>query len=547
MLCELAIHDFALIDRLHLTFSEGLTVLTGETGAGKSIILDALGLALGDRASPKFIRQGSPAARVSAVFEGKTLESLRPFLQAKGLPIQDTLILRREMESSGKNRCYVNDEPTNVNTLAELGEHLVDIHGQHEHQSLLKTKEQLALLDSFGDLEGLREKVEKAYGQWKDLTKEQQERILSEKERAQKSDLYSYQWQEIESAKLSATEEEELEKILPQVKNQDKLNSYARTAYEALSTSERSLASRILSAKRELEKMSQWGSDQSPAIELLDSVLIPLEEVTRRLEKMLGHALDPQEIDRILGRLDKISKLKRKYGKNVPEILEYAKKIKSEWEALEHYEETSQDLLQRLQQAQQVLSEETKKLSKKRKEAAARLQKQVEEQARQLGLPHFRFQVEFVPLADGMENVEFLMAANPGEGLKPLRQIASGGEMSRVMLALKTVLAESDKIPILIFDEIDAGVGGPMGEVIGQKLKYLAGRRQILCVTHLAQIASCAHNHFHVSKSVAQGRTATSVTLLQGPSRVEEVARMLGGQKLTDAGRKHAEEMLFSA
>lgn len=544
----------ALIDRLRVEWAEGLNVLTGETGAGKSIILEALGLALGERASTQFIRQGETAARVTAVFSLPKNPALKKLLKEKGLSSDQDLLLRRELDASGKSRAYVNDEPVSLATLFEIGEYLVDIHGQHEHQRLLKPAEQRALLDAFGNHEMLLEEIEKAYQDWSAAQAESDRLKMDGKDRAGRLDLLSFQWKEIEAAALKAGEEEEWERLLPQLKNSEKLRSLSEEAYSLLYGDEAAVLTRVGSIQRILGSMKALGSPSDEQIHLLEETVPLLEEVKHYLDGILSRAdTDPAQVDRALGRLDLIGRLKRKYGASTAEIIAHGEKIKTEWEFLSRYEENQAATSQKLEEARTVVLALSQKLSQKRKRAAERLARLVEKEGKDLGLAlRFECQIETTldengspkPGPNGTDTIEFLMAANPGEPLKPLRQTASGGEMSRIMLALKTVLAASDQTPVLVFDEIDAGVSGPMAQVVGRKLQQLGETRQILCVTHMPQIASLAHRHVHVSKDVKDGRTQTRVQPLDPAERVEEIARMLGGQKLTPASVQHAKEML---
>lgn len=556
MLTSLSIKNFALIEDLSLDFSAGLNAITGETGAGKTIILDALSLALGGKAKADQLRHGAPRLSVSADFNGPS-KRLKRLLIELGLAgeKEEGVLLRREVDPSGRSRSFVNDQPVNLTTLARLGELLVDLHGQHDHQLLLKTAEQREILDTFGHLEPAREDVQAAYAHWRDLVNEKEALALSEQERTQRLDLYKFQLKELQTAKPRAGEDEELDQLLPQLKNAERLKTGATEAYDNLYGDEGGAVEKVLRAKRQVENLQALGADLGSAADMLGEALVRLEESARAIDDFQSKLdLDPSRADEVLGRMDLLARLKKKYGPSLEDVVAHQKKIEDELDRLENLEASTQDLADRLKAAETSLRSSSQKLTQGRAAAAKKFSDAVEKELRDVGLgaAHFVVAVEKGETftASGADQVEFRFSPNPGEGLKSLAEVASGGELSRVMLALKTVLAKADPVPTLVFDEIDAGVGGATGGVVGKKLAFLGKTHQVLCITHLAAIAAQADAHFSVEKEVKKDRTHARVARLSEEDRVREVARLLGG---VDASGKnpvsvqHAKALLAEA
>lgn len=563
MINFLSIKNFALIEDVLLEFSGGLNVLTGETGAGKTIVLDALGLLLGGKAGAQTLRQNAPRLSVAAGF-GPLSRRVKKILQELELSVEgDELLVRREVDSSGRSRAFVNDQPVNLSTLARLGEVLVDLHGQHEHQLLLKSAEQRDLLDDFGKLESQRAVVSESYVHWRDLMSEREALSLSVQERQQRIDLYQYQLKELDAANLKPGEDEELELLLPQLKNADKLKTLSGEAYDALN-GEDSALDRLLHAKKSLEALVSLGIELNDVSDLLEEARLRVEESAQRLDAIHREVnLDPQRLDEVLSQMDRLSRLKKKYGPELADVIAHQQKIRAELKHLENAEERTQDVDQRLAEAEKKLSADCAALSKARSAAAKKLAETAEKEFKDLGLSRAALEIDVsrhetenapgrskkpVYGAHGYDNIEFLFTPNPGEGRKPLAAVASGGELSRVMLALKTVLAKSDPVGTLVFDEIDAGVGGDLGAAIGRKMSRLGKTHQVLCITHLAPIAACGDTHFYVEKEVKSGRTRTVVRKLDEESRIAEVARMLGGAGEKSSARstslQHAKALL---
>jgi DNA repair protein RecN (Recombination protein N) len=561
MLKELNIKNFAIIDQLRVEFAPGLNVFTGETGAGKSIVVDALNLALGERASADLIRTGCQEAVVEAAFElnhDGTAE-IKAMLTEQGIKMDsgEDLIVRRVLSSSGKNKVYINGSLANLATLAALGAILADIHGQHEHQSLLSLERQMEMLDSFGGTAGLREELADTYRRLQDIRKELAEREAGERDRAQREDLLRYQKNEIEAATLKPGEDEGLANEQKILANSEKLAGLSRAADEALYTSDGSVLSGLKKAMTHLREIAVIDNRLTPVLELCETGRAQIEEAAREVSSYADRMeFDPLKLEQIGDRLDLIQKLKKKYGGTIPEILAFGGKASAELTRMERSTEEIERLKSQIQTIKSGLTATAQELTKRRNAAARELEKKIEAELAHLGMKKTVLSVKITqePGDDtldgrklgprGADRVEFLISPNPGEEPKPLAKIASGGELSRTMLAFKTILVEGDSIPTLVFDEVDAGIGGAVAEEVGRKLKRVATKRQVFCITHLPQIASMATSHYGVAKSVKSDRTSTEVRLLGKKERVDEIARMLGGKTITEATIKHAEEMI---
>jgi DNA repair protein RecN (Recombination protein N) len=551
MLLNLSIKNLALIEELRLEFAAGLTVFTGETGAGKSIILESVGLLLGGRAAAQVVRKGTSRCLIAGEFSLTAAPAVQRLLEEAALtnPDGETLLIRREIDSTGKSRAFVNDRPVSNATLAAIGEGLIDIHGQHDHQSLLVPAEQRRLLDGYGIPEKLRVAVAETYARWRDLCGKRDSRQLSEQERARMADLYRFQLNELAEAKLVPGEDEEIEELLPRLKNADKLRALSNEADQILYDSDGAVLEKLGKAQRLVENIQNLGGALPETAEALKTASCTLEEVARDLERFRDALpADPQKLEELLERQDLIHRLKRKYGQTIADMLAFKDRITAELATLENHSQSLQELESAITATTDELHTRCAALHDARARAAEKLSRIVQKELGDLGMKKARFSVTVEqvaePARDGWDRVVFLFSANPGEDVQPLKDIASGGEMSRVMLALKTALAAADCVPVLIFDEIDAGIGGPMGQVIGTKMQALAKKYQILCITHLPQIAACGTTHLTVAKETKAGRTFTTVTALTESTRTEEIARMLSGTTITPAARKHAEEII---
>jgi DNA repair protein RecN (Recombination protein N) len=545
MLKELRIKNLAVIDDLTVRFERGFNVLTGETGAGKSIIVDALGLALGSRAQSDLVRSGEKETIVQAYFEveGNNISDL-------GIDISDSLILRRSVSTGGKSRAYINDTMVSLQSLVEVGKSLIDIHGQHEHQSLLSMDKQRFLLDSYGKLHGDRGMVGSLYGEVQTLKKEKDDLQQRVKERAHRFDLLRFQMNEIDAACLRPGEKETLTEEKMILLNLSRLKELTELAYSMLYGSEGSCTERLSSVIAKVREMSSLDQNASDTLNLLESALPFIEDSAISLRNFKDrYDLEPHRLSEVEERLEFIKKLERKYGEGIETILGYRDEAEKELKALELTDERLDSLEAELKEKGERLTKTAFSLSGKRKKVAQRIEELVRNELRDLAFRNAEFRIDMrqePTSSTGIDRVEFLFSANPGEPPKPLAKVASGGELSRVMLALKSILAGVDNIPILIFDEVDAGIGGRTAESVGKKLKAISRKHQVLCTTHLPQIASLGDFHLKIDKRQKGERVHVEAKDLTGEERLDEIARMLSG-KITEVSLKHAQELLRSA
>jgi len=559
MLCELRIKDFTIIDDLSIVFGPGLNVLTGETGAGKSIIVDAIGVLLGEKASQDFIRTGSGEARIEARFDPSDIAALREI----GVDGSDGIILRR-LIGKGKGRAYINDTPVSLQTIAAVGKELVDIHGQHEHQSLLRKESHLAFVDTFGDLSVEAASLQSLYHDVAAL----RERVLQirekARERTQRSEFLRFQINEITAASLKEGEKQTLGEERAILLNANKLRESAETAYALLYDSEGSTLEKISRAVVLVRDMAQIDRNAEEGLSLLHSAIPLVEDASLTIRKLRDtYDIDPGRLTNVEDRLELIKKLEKKYGEGVEGILQYFEDAQEELQGLEHAEEQKDECERELSATEEQLLKLAGELSKKRRNAADRMMKLADHELIELGFQKADFRTEFRQRREvgptGIDEVEFLFSANPGEPPKPLVKVASGGELSRIMLGLKCLEigkqrgadggkagahAGCSAVPLtLIFDEVDAGIGGVTAQHVAARLDDLSGNYQIFCITHLPQIAAFADHHLKVEKELTKKGVKVRVETLYGEKRREELARMLGG-RVTDRSLRHAEEML---
>jgi DNA repair protein RecN (Recombination protein N) len=561
MLRELRIKNFAVIDEIALELGAGFNILTGETGAGKSIILNALGLISGNRVNTEIIRHGEEEASVEALF-AELPGAVKQKLQDAGYEIDDELIVKRVVSRSGKNRIYVGGSLCPLNVLAEVGNLLVHIYGQHEHHTLLKPESHLLLLDSFGGLAEsageMRAKYRAMATAWHNL---KQARELLEQRKKQK-ELLAAQAGEISNARLRPEEEEELQAKKNILVHAEKLYQGCLEGEELLYEGDDALVGRLGRYGNKLRDLASIDSGLKSTVDLVDSALAQLIEANSELRRYGERVhFEPGALEQIEDRLEVIRRLKRKYNGSVQDILGMQIKIEEELQALQHSEEEIPQLERSFEATRQAAWEAAGILSLERNKVAKRLKKEMEKEVKGLGMPETLFEVRLLELDEkqdeppflvggkklteqGIDEIEFYFSPNPGEPAKPMAKIASGGELSRLMLAIKSLVLGPGEIPTLLFDEVDAGIGGSVAETVGKKLKRVASSHQVICVTHLPQIAALADTHHVVLKEVVRGRTVTTVKELKGSERVNEVARMLGGIKITDKTRRHAEEMV---
>ncbi len=557
MLAELRIVNFALIEQLSLQFQSGFTVLTGETGAGKSLLIDAIALLVGGRASTDQIRSGEDEAHLEAAFH---LPDTHPLLRR--LKLQDIigqneseLILKRVLSRSGRHRVYVNGSLCPLRVLEELGGTLVDIHGQHEQQSLLATAKQLDALDGFGRLDELRRTYEKSYQGWKELHRQLDALQRDLLDRTRREDLVRFQVQEIEQAGLLPDEEERLRGERQRLVHAHRLRELAHEAHDELQADEQAVLSKLGRIGRTLAELAQIDPAMGDCEQAARESAIPLKELAGRLRDYAERLeADPDRQVAVEDRLDLIQRLKKKYGGSVEAVIDTGRRAQEELQLLGNHHERTAELTARLDDETSRLHRLAQQLSKKRIDAAKQMTKLVGAELAALKMEQAIFQV-LVTIDEsteglgpaGRDRVEFLLSSNPGEPPKPLGRVASGGELSRIMLALKTVLAEMDQVPVLVFDEIDTGVGGAVAAAMGTRLRKLGSFHQVFCITHLPQVASQAEHHLLVEKGVDSQRTSTSVRTLKGMGQEEEIARMLGGVTITKKVRETAAELIAGA
>jgi DNA repair protein RecN (Recombination protein N) len=551
MLRELRIRNLAIIDDLVVRFERGLNVLTGETGAGKSIIVDALGLALGDRAQSDLIKSGEKEAVVQAYFELEDFGQLPDI----GVNISEGVVLRRVISSGGKSRAYVNDMMVTLQTLSEVGKSLVDIHSQHEHQSLLANEKQLTLLDSYGRLQSERGKISALFHEVKALKDECSGLREKGRERAQRLDLLRFQINEIDAASLKQGERRALEEERKIQANVTRLNNLAETAYSLLYGSEGSADERLSRAVAQLKEMHPIDSSIGEPLEMLESAKALTQDVSFALRGYRDkYDLEPGRLEIIEDRLELIGRLEKKYGDGVEAVMSYRDAAEEELKRLESADDTLASLEEELRTKEQELLNAAAKLSEKRKKTARELEIRIIHTLGELAFAKAEFRIDMAQEragddgryrvnASGMDRIEFQFSANPGEPLKSLAKIISGGELSRVMLALKSMLADLDSVPVLIFDEVDAGIGGRTAESVGKKLDMISATHQLICITHLPQIASFGDVHLKIEKEEKNNKVRVKIKELNGKERQDEIARMLSG-KITEISLRHAGELL---
>ncbi len=557
MLTELRIANFAIIDQLSLECGHGLHVLTGETGAGKSIIIDAIALLVGGRADDGLIRTGADEAVLEAAILLPPSGPLTARLRADGL-LGDTdteLIVRRVLSRSGRHKLYLNGSLTPLRTLQSLAGTLIDIHGQHEQQSLLSSQSQLDALDAFGHLKEARLDHGRAYEQWRACLREQQELAALLSERSQREELLRFQFRELEDTDVKAGEETELLAERNRLAHAQRLNELSHGCYDVLYGDEQSVLSALGKVRHSIAELSAIDAQGKDWEALCEGATAQLRELAHALRSYHdGLEQDPSRLAQVEERLDRLQRLKKKYGGSEASLLAKRDQLKSEIHALDSGETSLAESTRRVEEARKEAEKLAERLTRERVKAAKKLETRVVEELVALRMERTRFGVtvdtdrtEAGHGPFGRDRVAYQFSANEGEPLQPLARVASGGELSRVMLAMKTVLAEADEVPIVIFDEIDAGVGGGVAAVMGKRLRALARRRQVFCITHLPQIASHADVHYVIEKGVNKKRTVTQARKLTQAGRQEEIARMLGGLAITNATRKTAAEMIGEA
>ncbi|EAH4182546.1 DNA repair protein RecN [Listeria monocytogenes] len=556
MLQEMTIKNFAIIESLSLTFQEGMTVLTGETGAGKSIIIDALGLLVGGRGSADFIRHGEERLELQGLFAlAEDNLACRNALIENGIVASDDMVvLERSLFRSGKNSCRINGKLVTTVLLRQIGSKLIDIHSQHEHQELMNEEFHLSLLDRFASdkIKPALTKYQTNFKEYQTIEKEWQNWTKNERELAQRLDMLRFQQQEIENANLQAGEEDRLLEQKNILANFEKLNENLQGAYAAIQGEPGGLEF-VGEAMRQMETAASIHTDYKAVSEAISSSYYMLEDSMSQIRQSLDQLeFQPEELNQIESRLNDLNQLKRKYGKTIEDIIQYEQEISSEMEKLTDSESHVGHLETKLATLKTELTKQAATLTDIRKKAAVTLEKQIKQELNQLYMEKAIFSVRFeankMELTElGQDSVVFYMSTNPGEPLKPLAKIASGGELSRMMLALKTIFSRHQGITSIIFDEVDTGVSGRVGQAIAEKIYAVSVGSQVLCISHLPQVAAMANHHYYITKKVQNKRTTTSVTVLKGVEKVEEISRMIAGIEVTELTKQHAKEMIEQA
>jgi DNA repair protein RecN (Recombination protein N) len=566
MLTFLSVKNLATVEQIKVEFQPGLNILTGSTGAGKSIILGSLGLVLGDKADSDVIRTGAESAIVEALFSLEGKSEFNSFLKEAGVPPPDeSIAIRREVSNRGSSKAFLNDKLLTLMTLRQFGDNLVDLHGQHQHQSLLDVREHLEFIDRWDNLLTLRATLQQLYSELRQKETHLEQARQDLQAATEKRELYQFQFTELERANLQPGEEEELAREKSVLENVEKLSEKINTALAALQENPGSALENLSSVSKEIKQAASWDVSLKATQERLEESLVSLKELYRELESYRNKLeYDPARLEFIRDRLGTIHSLKKKYGKDINALIAWREELKQKLDVGDSGQQNIVQLEKELAELRRKFKQACLDISEKRKSAALKLKREILRHLHDLGLDATRFEISFALDEDssswlevektkvsfdqtGFDQLEFLISPNPGEELKPLAKIVSGGELSRIMLALKSALAAKDKIPVLVFDEIDSGIGGEIAEAVGKKLKALSKSHQILCITHLQQIASFADAHYKVEKKIEKGRTATTIKLLDSRERVEEIARMISGEKITPLAQKQASLMIEQA
>jgi DNA repair protein RecN (Recombination protein N) len=564
MLVQLNIADFAIIESLSVTFSDGLNILSGETGAGKSIIVNAVNLILGTRASPDLVRTGADKAVVEALFHLPQGPSLSSTLAEMGIPFEGEVLIKRTISKEGKSRVWINGSPATVQMTAKLGPHLISISGQNEHQLLLRPENQLYILDDFGGAAGARVRLNELYHDYHGLRDRAETLRARLHDEEQQRELARFQVKEIQESGLVPGEDGDLEAERSRLMHAERLMDIVFTSYQDIYEKDESIISTLSALTKNMDKAVDIDRDLEHYRVQLESAQAQLEDVALGLRDYQARIrIDPERLEKVQERLQLIRHLKKKYGSSIEEILAYQEVLVTRESQLTNEKEELSRIESLAEEKRRELFEKAEELSRQRREIAGVFEKRVEEELRALEMGGTRFRVTLSPedtagrgtsedtpdsplSQDGFDTVDFMISPNVGEELRPLAKVASGGELSRIMLALKTILARSGMVETLVFDEIDSGIGGATAAKVGEKLRVLAEFHQILGITHLPQIASCGEAHFLVEKKVRKGRTRTSITSLDAERRIYEIARLMGGKTISAKTLAHAREMLSS-
>ncbi|MFS1664546.1 DNA repair protein RecN [Streptococcus sp. zg-JUN1979] len=550
MLLEMSIKNFAIIEEISLTFDNGMTVLTGETGAGKSIIIDAMNMMLGARASTEVIRHGAKKAEIEGFFSLDDNPSLTQLLKEQGIAISDELIIRRDIFQNGRSVSRINGQMVNVGTLRAVGQHLVDIHGQHDQEELMRPQRHIAMLDAFGDeaFWAVKNEYSQTFEAYRRLRKRVLDKQKNEKEHKARIEMLAFQLSEIEGAHLRAGEEEKLKKERDKLLNHKHIADTLTNVYELLDNEEFSSLSNVRSAMNDMMSLEDFDSDYKDLSTNLAEAYYMLEDVAKRLGDLVDHLdFDAGRLQEIEARLDVIYAITRKYGGSVADVLEYFDNSQKEYTLLTGNDLSSDDIESELKQLERQLVSSAKLLSEKRHSLASMLEQEIKQELTELYMEKADFQVTFTKgkfNKDGNEVVEFYISTNPGEGFKPLVKVASGGELSRLMLAIKSAFSRKEDKTSIVFDEVDTGVSGRVAQAIASKIHKIGSHGQVLAISHLPQVIAIADYQFFIEKMSDQHSTVSTVRLLEPDERIEEIAKMLAGSNVTTAARIQAKELL---
>lgn len=555
MISHLHVKDFAIINEMDIDFHSGLNIITGETGAGKSIIIEAVSLALGSRADTAFIRSGKNKAIIELVIDNSPVQAAT-FLDENGIPIdEDQIIIKREISSSGKSICRINNQIVSVSFLNALCKKLADIHGQYDHQSLLDPELHINLLDLYNSSEILpiKASTEKFFFKYRSLCNELNSLISNDADNQRKRDFMKFELNEIEAADLKIGEDTILEEEILSLQNSEKIYGNLSNTYETIYGDSPSVLEALTKVQNQLQEISEYSRPVSDLLSDFNDAYYKLEDISREVRNITDNiTFSPEELDLAISRMDTIDKLKAKYGGSIEKILEYAEQLEKDLSIIENIDDAKETLSKQISECEKQLKNSSEKLSKLRKSAAKELEDKIKKQLLDLSFNNSEFKINFSTnpsgyTSNGIDIVEFLISTNRGEPLKPLAKIASGGEMSRIMLAFKKIIGDYDDISTMIFDEIDAGISGIAASIVGKKLKEISNNHQIICITHLPQITACGDYNYKIIKHSDEQSTYTTVVPLSKKEKVEEIARLLGGLNITASTLKSAEELIESS
>ena len=548
MLTSLSIKNYALIENININFNVGLTVITGETGAGKSIIIDAIDLLLGARANAGIVRTGTSVCTICGEFDVSKNKKVQNILSDLSIDFESEIIIRRQIESSGKSKAFINDVSVSVNTLSSIGKYLVDFYAQNKSNMLFEQEYQRQVIDDIADNSDLLKKLSFKYDELERLKHKKHELEISSADRDRMTDLYSYQINEIKKANLSVEEEEKIEQDLPKLKNAEKIQNVTQEMISLLYKRDNSVIDALSIIKKQIDLLQKLGINVDNISKNIDVSVANIEDAYGEIEDLSNNMdVTPETLDNMLERQQLIKKLKSKYGKTVQEINDYCLQIEEKLKSLENYEFNIEQIQKEIDVCLKNVTVLCEQISEKRKKVSKIISKKIISELENLNMKNVQFEI-VIEKSDltkfGYDNIKFMFSANKGETLYPLSSVASGGEISRVMLALSTVISDNYNVDTIIFDEIDTGTSGKTGEKIGKKLKSLSQKRQVVSISHLAQIASNADNHIKVYKEIENDRNITKAKILNKHERVEEIAKIISGEKVTEHALKHAEELL---